>query len=416
MRHQVAASGFRSWSISVLAVAATIAGVMGACDAGGGASSANDDGGGASSSGAAGAGGDIFTGNGGSAGSGASTGGGCASETIQADGLPLDMAIMFDKSGSMDESVTGGTKWQLVTSALNDFMALPESAGIGVGIQFFPLEGNACPLQCFTTADCGAACGSCLGAFMGFPGFCTNAGSDNCTVADYQVPEVPIALLPGVQPAISMALTNNSPTGGTPTGVALQGAINYASSHAMANSNHVVIVVLVTDGLPTSCDPSDIPGIQAIAAAGVSGTPSILTFVIGVGDALTNLHAIAQSGGSTQAFIVDTAADVEQQFLDALEAIKGSVLGCTFTIPEPTMGEPDFNKVNVDYTPGGGGAAETIPRVDGPGDCPAMGDGWYYNDPANPTQIILCPYTCDRVSADDMGRVDIVLGCATMIE
>jgi hypothetical protein len=387
-----------------------------ACNAGGGSTKNDEDSGSGSgaSSGNPGAGGMILNGPG--SGGGSSVGGGCASESIQADGLPLDMAVMFDRSGSMEEGVSGGSKWQVVTGALNDFMALPESTGIGMGIQFFPIGGAMCPVQCFSTADCGADCGTCFGAFMGFPGICTNAGEDNCTLADYEAPMVPIALLPGVQPDISAALAGNAPSdGGTPTGVALTGAINYARTHAAANSNHVVIVVLVTDGNPTSCNPSDIPSIQNIAAQGVAGSPSILTFVIGVGDSLTNLHAIAEAGGSTQAFIVDTAADVEQQFLDALEEIKGSVLGCTFTIPQPEMGDPDYNKVNVAYTPGGG-MEETIPRVDGPGECPAMGDGWYYNDPANPTQIILCPYTCERVSGDDMGKVDIVLGCATVIE
>ena len=42
-------------------------------------------------------------------------------------------------------------------------------------------------------------------------------------------------------------------------------------------------------------------------------------------------------------------------------------------------------KVNVDYTPGGGGT-QPIYHVDTIADCdPMKGGGWYYNDSANPT-------------------------------
>jgi hypothetical protein len=79
----------------------------------------------------------------------------------------------------------------------------------------------------------------------------------------------------------------------------------------------------------------------------------------------------------------------------------------------PPVGEPDFKSVNVNYTPGGGSKG-VIPFVANEAACPATGNAWYYDDPANPTQILLCPSTCQTVSADTMGTVDIVLGCATI--
>jgi len=383
----------------------------------------NDASSGTNSGGAGAAGGDdVFAGVGGSDSTGSGIGGGCASETVDGTGIPLDMYIMLDQSGSMGDSVSGGTKWSAVTDAINAFMALPASTGIGVGIQYFPLTTgtmtcNPNPI-CYVDTDCGAqGCGPCFGAVPpSFPGICMGAlDSDSCEVNDYATPDVAIAPLPGVAAAITGSMANHSPTGGTPTAPALQGAIDHATTQAMANPDHAVIVVLATDGDPTSCTPTDIPGIQGIAASGFNATPSIATFVIGVGQLQANLDAIAQSGGSNAAFIVDTSQNVEQQFLDALEAIKGTALGCAYGIPEPTMGNPDYKKVNVEWTPPGG-SPEILPYVESPAQCPANGPGWYYNDVNDPTQILLCPYSCDEVeAASDGGQIRIVLGCETFV-
>ena len=331
------------------------------------------------------------------------------------------MYIMLDQSGSMSDSVQGGTKWSAVTGAINGFMALPASTGVGVGIQYFPLSSgimcNPDPF-CFVDGDCGPqACGPCFGAVPpNLPGFCMGAlDGDSCVVADYATPDVAIAELPGVATAITGSMMAHSPSGGTPTAPALQGAIDHATGHAVANPDHVVIVVLATDGDPTSCSPTDIPGIQNIAASGFNANPSIITFVIGVGQLQANLDAIAQSGGSNAAFIVDTTQNVEQQFLDALEQIKGTALGCAYEIPEPSMGTPDYNQVNVEWTPPGG-MPEILPQVAGPAQCINGSHGWYYNDPNDPTQILLCPYSCDQVeAASEGGSIRIVLGCQTVV-
>jgi hypothetical protein len=77
------------------------------------------------------------------------------------------------------------------------------------------------------------------------------------------------------------------------------------------------------------------------------------------------------------------------------------------------MGTPDFNKVNVRYTPGGGGMPVNFLQYPDKAHCPATGDGWYYDNNANPMQIELCPATCAKVSADSMGKIEILLGCQT---
>ena len=47
------------------------------------------------------------------------------------------------------------------------------------------------------------------------------------------------------------------------------------------------------------------------------------------------------------AFVVDTTQNVNQQFLDALNKIRGAALGCSYLIPLPDGGTPDFAAVNV---------------------------------------------------------------------
>ena len=54
------------------------------------------------------------------------------------------------------------------------------------------------------------------------------------------------------------------------------------------------------------------------------------------------------------------------------------------------------------YTPGSG-SPQTIPYVTDKASCPSTGDGWYYDNAANPTQIILCSSTCGTVEADSRG-------------
>jgi hypothetical protein len=340
----------------------------------------------------------------------------CATSIVKADKIPLDLFIMLDQSSSMTDAVNGGgTKWSTVTSALDTFVQQPGLDGVSVGIQYFgvPTGGATCSaITCTVDADCGAAaCGPCTSNIC--LGFFTTAG-DSCTASDYATPAVEIAPLPGGAGALVASIGMHSPSTSTPTSAALQGAVDHSKAWAQAHAGDAVVAVLATDGDPTECDTS-LPDIDAIAATAFAGTPSIMTFVIGVGPSLSSLNSIAAAGGTNAAFLVDTGGNVNQQFLDAMNAIRHAALGCQYLIPTPVSGTPNFDEVNVVYQPGGGGAAETFPNVMNQASCPASGNAWYYNNPANPTQIILCPSTCTAVEGDMTGEVDVTLGCSTII-
>jgi hypothetical protein len=336
-----------------------------------------------------GGGGGNGDGGGGGGGGGNGDGGGfgsaCATSSSKAQQTPLDLFIMLDQSKSMDETATGGgSKWTAVTSALDTFVAQPNLTGVSVGLQFFGVKKAS------------------------------GGNGDSCTASDYATPAVEIGPLPGNGSAISTSIAAHSPSTETPTSAALQGAVDHAQSWATAHTGDVVVAVLATDGEPTECDTT-LSDIDAIAATGVSGTPKVLTFVIGVGSALSNLDGIAAAGGTGSAFQVDTGGNTNQEFLDAMNAIRHSAIGCQYAIPAPATGTLNYTEVNVTYTPGGGGATVTFPNVTNMAACPASGDGWYYDNDSAPTQIILCGSTCTMVEGDSGGEVDVALGCSTVI-
>ncbi|HTI33311.1 MAG TPA: vWA domain-containing protein, partial [Miltoncostaea sp.] len=399
-----------------------------ACAAGSGRPGGPDSSGGPGGSGTAGGGqgGDLGFGSSSVSGGDGGSGGGidaCAAAPYQAQRLPLDMYIMLDKSGSMHENVSGGgNKWQAVTAAIQSFVSQPGLGDISVGMQFFPLFVTAaeCSVACSSDADCGPFA-PCDQASPSTPGTCQNCypGADSCVVRDYSTPAVEIAPLPGVVDPLVSAMQAQSPLGATPTSAALQGALDHGKDWAQAHPGHVTIAVLATDGEPTDCD-TNLMNIDAIAAAAAGGSPKVLTFAIGVFTPYdimygspAKLDAIAAAGGTGKATVIDTTQNVNQEFLAALDKIRDAALACSYDIPTPEAGTPDFSRLNVQYTPGGGGAPVVFDHYTDKSQCPASGGGWYYDDPAHPTQIILCDAACAEVSADKSGKMDILLGCKT---
>jgi hypothetical protein len=297
-----------------------------------------------------------------------------------------------------------------------------------VGLNYFGLSAgkSVCKStrqKCTSDADCAAGCGPC--GPVAVPGWtstwCQGAvgdlGLDECDVANYAKAETPIASLPGNAQPILDSLANHEPNSNTPTSAALQGAVNFSRQWAMSHAGHVVVDVFATDGVPMSCD-QDPAHIGQIAADGFAGTPSIRTFVIGVGSeagsaAKALLDRIAMSGGTTSAFLV-TDTDVNGQFLDALDKIRGAALACAYEVPDGMGRQLDYGRVNVSYTPGGSTTAIIVPKVANAADC-SNRDGWYYDDDAHPTRILVCDATCQKLSADSKGKVEIQVGCATII-
>jgi hypothetical protein len=173
-------------------------------------------------------------------------------------------------------------------------------------------------------------------------------------------------------------------------------------------------VVFATDGDPTECSPQDPAAIAQFAAHGLTGSPSIKTYVIGMQGATTaNLDQWAAAGGTTAAY---DASD-PSKFITALNAIRGAALACEYLVPVPAEGELDFGLVNVDFK--ANGETTALVQVPNAASCDPQAGGWYYDDPQAPKHIEICGATCEAFKAASQvpgadPEVDVLLGCKTV--
>lgn len=324
-----------------------------------------------------------FGGDGGGNGNGEGGGGGnlqgCATSSKRAEKVPVDIGLALDTSFSMDFD----QKWFNTKAALKAFVNNPAYEELGLALQFFPARKQ-------------------------------------CSIPDYAQPAVQVGLLPSIKGQVSSALDAQQMDLGTPIVQVLAGMTDYLRAYAATAPSRKPILLLATDGVPDdSCTgagnenvPNTLENAVKKATDALSGKPSIPTFVIGVGTELTALDQIAAAGGTTKAILIDPTKNVQESFLVALETIRRNAIPCDYDIPTPESGRIDPAKVNVTYSEAEG-KSETFSFVGTAAQCTtASNTGYYYDDPASPKKVTLCPQACDRVKANDVGTVNIVFGCA----
>ena len=313
----------------------------------------------------------------------------CAKSTSSAELTPVNLVLMYDKSGSMGAEAEGfdpALKWIPVGTGMKAFLADPGSRGLDASLQFFPLGANV----------------------------------DEACAAPYATPQVPLTPLVD-SAAFIAAIDGTAPSGGTPTLPALQGAITYAQKTAQEKPAAKTAVVLITDGVPgyringqnvTGCANNDIAHVSALAKSAFEATPAIRTYVIGVGPSLDNLNSIAAAGGTGEAIMVSVSdpSQTKTDFESALGVVRAATLSCDFAFPAPPDGSTlDVNAVNVLFS-SGGGADQVVARN---ADC-AGGTGWRYDNPNAPTRIQLCPTSCATAQGDRNGKITVLFGCTTV--
>ena len=125
------------------------------------------------------------------------------------------------------------------------------------------------------------------------------------------------------------------------------------------------------------------------------------------------MNTIAAAGETGEGYFIGSG-DTETQLLSALRDIQRTAVACTFAMP--TSSDPhaplDPSEVNITY--GDPTDPVVIPQVAGEAACGPEG-GWYYDDPNAPEGIVLCPSTCDAVYDADQARLQIALGCSTVV-
>jgi hypothetical protein len=300
----------------------------------------------------------------------------CAAAKAEVKPVPLDIALLVDTSYSMDFDL----RWQYVKGALLSFVSSPAQDDLGLSLQFFPLR-------------------------------------EQCDVGSYALPALPMATVADARDDIAQTLGARRMSGGTPLVQVLQGMGDYAAKWATDHADHKTVIVVATDGVPdATCSatslnpPNDLPNAAKTAKALATGSPALPVFVIGVGDELDALNAIADAGGTGSAVLISNGANAQRDLLEALRSIRQKSLGCEYLVPDASSGAIDYNTANVDFTEGR--AKSTFFYVDDASGCGLKpNEGWYYDDAKSPTKVILCPATCDRVANAEAARIDIAYGC-----
>lgn len=311
----------------------------------------------------------------------------CSQAQFRAERRPLDMMILLDQSGSMTEFAD---RWTPVTRAILDFIESPQSAGIGVALQYFPLGAN---------------------------------DSEKCQISRYASPDVLLAPLPANLAPLRNSIIahhftqaeccNDETHSKTPTRPAVEGSVDYLRRWLEPRPDHVGVLLLATDGQPTDvCNDNSVADVAAAIAAANAGMPRIMTYVIGIG-VPDSLNELAVAGGTGRGpFVVDgSGQNTQAEFAAALQAIRGEVLPCDYKVPAGT----DTARLNVLYQAGGSKEGITFTSVSSAAKCDDSSSSWYYDVPASPERILLCPNACKMIAADPSGQVDLVTGCPTIL-
>lgn len=346
----------------------------------------------------------------------------CGTGMASASLKPVNMFVVFDRSYSMLECgdgsgggmfgggggcETGPTRWALTSAALTQFFQDPGAADLGVALRFYP---HSLPVE---------GCTSDMGENPALAD-----GGMGCNIDACATPLVDMGILkadPAPADAHEAALVNAVMTSaplvsgeGTPTYVALAGATQWAVAYQQANPDQRTVIVLVTDGQPNGCNTQT----QAIAelAADAFTTAEVRTYAIGLAAVAENfMNAIAEAGGTEQAFFVSDGATATADLLAALNAIRGMALACDFPVPSSTSSGMaiDPSLINVNFTTTAGGEVE-LGLVASAAECGAQ-QAWYYDDPMMPTRILLCPAACSAVTGDANASIAILAGCKPRI-
>lgn len=345
-----------------------LGGVSGSSGAGGRAGGAGGGGGAVATGGAAGGGGAAAAGGAAGTGGSSSDGGACTTPLAL---LPPAIYAMLDQSSSMSDSLAGGqaTKWMAVGSGIEAFLAAPGSASFG--LQYFGLA-QSCPVTCNVDADCGG-CGPCE------TGICLGGG-DSCTAADYAMPEVEIAPAQSVATSVMASLATHSPSTGSPTSAALQGAVDHAAAYAAAHANADVVALLITDGDPSECD-TNTGDIDMIASTALGGAERVRTAVISLGASQLFVDAIAQAGGTDSAIAPTTVQGISMALT--------SVATERCALPIPANSDTATLRLQTDEQ----GAIAPLGNVASAAACNGA-SGFYFDSATAPHRILLCPASC----------------------
>jgi hypothetical protein len=344
----------------------------------------------------------------------------CADATgvYQVKPAQTNLLFLLDRSGSMHLRIAGTeTRWTATKSGLFElFDALPQDT-VG-GITMFP-SGDQPVDCCVVTTGNYIDCSACLSGELPGP-------ENRCDALGYESLPVSMAALGATHLSEMKSFVSSADDEfywGTPLAPALTGTLEAATQQSL---NGVTSIVLLTDGLPTSCQTTSDPDAnniqRALDAASGGAQAGVRTYVLGIDaeaassdpatDLAINLSALASAGGTARsvgceatnecAYIVNSD-NFEMALATSLQEIALDAISCAFDVPEVNGGAPKYDEVNI--TVESGGQKFTVLRDT------SHTDGWDYL-PGN-QQVQLYGKSCDRLKSDPDASVEVVVGCET---
>ena len=388
----------------------------------------------------------------------------CAQFTAEAEQAPAAMLVVLDASASMNQNQKWSTAQLAIVSAIDkdvfDTMSL--------GLVRFPasyLDPPQCICQAVGLGNNYNLCKQLLapGVSCGVSGLpqiaIAPAGSDKSNAATgvrhdiYQhlvsVPPLSnqddgspiyealaagynaLELFPGVTRRLLILITdggfsctsmanparpayqdlNNCPDWEIPDTV--NALIKARHDDAAAPINTFVIGVPGSDSTGQKIGGYDTPPYHmklALSTYAVSGSPesidaacdSATMYTQGGADPAKPCHIDLSAGGAFDATALS----------NAITALRGKALGCIYDLPAPPPGETiDPTLVNVDATING--VVTSLPKRSDPNDDCALDGCWDYNASS---QVQILGKTCDDIGTAASAKVEIVVGCETIIK
>lgn len=132
-------------------------------------------------------------------------------------------------------------------------------------------------------------------------------------------------------------------------------------------------------------------------------------------DGVTYTELVSHTGGA-RAHLCDGSVAWAPFFSEVATAVVETAgIACEIPIPEPPEGE-FFQRDRINVWLGEDGTETRVGKVGGAGGCDSTGGGWYYDNEDEPTQVILCSATCDRVQpiVGAERTIEVQFGCETI--
>jgi hypothetical protein len=324
----------------------------------------------------------------------------CEAISAKADNrrAPADIIIAVDNSGSMDEEIA------FVRAELNRFSQQIEASGVDVRIILISAAYTPPGADVPSDSDDGDD-ESDEGSEDDENGICIDAplGSGSCP-DDSNAPRythVPTEV--GSHDALNLIIDE------------------YPRYQSQLRPEATKTFVVVTDDNAED-EPNDTPAGFRMSVAGLPGGLFPQWTFSGI-FCQRECPEAAEVGTVYQQLVSETmgiAGDLcDQNFAPVFDALATAViastgLACQWSIPSAPAGQSfDRSKVNVQYALAGN-APMSLLQVPSAADCAARA-GWYYDNPADPKQILVCPAACDMLQNDVQASFEVLFGCETQL-